>query len=70
MGATASEAGVLVGADLQAGRLATVLYAYVPQNLSISALYPHARHLSPMVRVFLDFLAERFGPRRYWDLLG
>ena len=25
------------------------------------------RHLSPKVRVFVDFLAERFGGAPYWD---
>ena len=57
----------IVGADLQAGRLSSVLDAFVPQDLSISALYPHARHLSPTVRAFVDFLSRRFGPRPYWD---
>jgi DNA-binding transcriptional LysR family regulator len=57
----------IVGADLQAGRLIAVLDGYVPQDLSISALYPHSRHLSPTVRAFVDFLAERFGPQPYWD---
>ena len=42
--------------------------AFVPQDLSISALYPHSRHLSPTVRAFVDFLSQRFGPRPYWDL--
>ena len=58
----------LVGADLQSGRLAAVLERFVPQGLSISAVYPHSRHLSPTVRAFVDFLADRFGPTPYWDL--
>jgi DNA-binding transcriptional LysR family regulator len=57
----------LVGADLKAGTLATVLDAFVAQDLSISAVYPHSRHLSPTVRAFVDFLADRFGPDPYWD---
>jgi DNA-binding transcriptional LysR family regulator len=58
----------LVGADLQSGRLAAVLEAFVAQDLVISAVYPHSRHLSPTVRAFVDFLADRFGPTPYWDL--
>jgi DNA-binding transcriptional LysR family regulator len=57
----------LVGRHLQAGTLRSVLDRFVPQDLTVSAVYPHARHLSPKVRAFVDFLAERFGPRPYWD---
>ena len=57
----------IVGADLKAGTLATVLDAFVAQDLSINAVYPHSRHLSPTVRAFVDFLAKRFGPDPYWD---
>lgn len=59
----------IVGADLQAGTLVRVLEEFVPQQLGIYAVYPHARHLSPKVRAFVDFLAEHFGPRPYWDLV-
>jgi DNA-binding transcriptional LysR family regulator len=59
----------IVGADLQAGTLVKVLEDYVPQQVGIYAVYPHARHLSPKVRAFVDFLAEHFGPRPYWDLV-
>ncbi len=59
----------IVGRDLQAGTLVTVLDAFVPQDMSLSAVYPHARHLSPKVRALVDFLAARFGPRPYWDLV-
>ena len=60
----------IVGADLQSGALASVLDDYLEQGLVIHAVYPHARHLSPTVRAFVDYLAERFGPRPYWDLVG
>jgi len=59
----------IVGPDLQAGTLVQVLEDFVPQQIGIYAVYPHARHLSPKVRAFVDFLAERFGPRPYWDLV-
>ena len=60
----------IVGADLQSGGLVTVLDDYMAQHLTLSAVYPTARLLSPKVRAFVDFLAERFGPRPYWDLVG
>lgn len=59
----------IVGSELQAGTLVTVLDKYIPQDATLSAVYPHSRHLSPKVRAFVDFLAERFGPRPYWDLV-
>jgi len=59
----------LVGQDLQAGALVSVLPDYVRQDSAIHAVYPQARLLSPKVRAFVDFLAARFGPRPYWDLV-
>lgn len=60
----------IAGADLQAGRLATVLNDYQAPPLTLCAIYPPSRHLSPNVRSFTDFLIERFGGRPYWDLVG
>jgi len=57
----------LVGRDVQSGALVSVLEDYMPQDSALYAVYPHARHLSPKVRAFVDFLAERFGPDPYWD---
>lgn len=59
----------IVGRDLQAGTLVSLLADYVPQDLPLHAVYPHNRHLSPKVRAFVDFLAEHIGPRPYWDLI-
>ena len=59
----------IVGSDLQAASLVTVLDKFVAQDMTVNAVYPHSRHLSPKVRTFVDFLAERFGPRPYWDLI-
>ena len=56
-----------VGRDLQSGALVSVLDAFMPQDSALYVVYPHARHLSPKVRAFVDFLAERFGPDPYWD---
>ena len=57
----------LIGADVQYGALTTVLESYVPQDATLSAVYPHSRHLSPKVRALVDFLADRFRPSPYWD---
>lgn len=60
----------IVGADLRQGTLVSVLADFLPQEATLSAVYPHARHLSPKVRAFVDFLADRFGPEPYWDDIG
>jgi len=57
----------IAGADLKTGALVPVLEAFVPQDMTLNAVYPHARHLSPKVRAFVDFLIQRFGPEPYWD---
>ncbi|MGD0562497.1 MAG: LysR family transcriptional regulator [Roseiarcus sp.] len=59
----------IVGGDLQAGALVTALDEFISQDMAMSAVYPHSRHLSPKVRAFVDFLADCFGPRPYWDLV-
>ena len=50
----------LVGEDLGAGRLVTVLDDYPPQDIVIHALYAPNRFLAAKTRVFIDFLVERF----------
>ncbi len=57
----------MVGDELRDGRLRMVLPQFADEQASLYAVYPHARHLSTKVRVFVDFLAARFGPRPYWD---
>ena len=58
----------LVHEDIRAGRLTPVLTEYVHDLAWISAVYPHKRHLSPKVRAFVDFLAEKFTPVPPWEL--
>ena len=41
--------------------------AYAESDFGIYAVYPHRRHVSPKVRAFVDYFAERFGPAAYWD---
>jgi len=59
----------IVGADLQAGSLVSLLTEFITQDGGIYAVWPGGRHLAPKVRVLIEFLAERFGPRPYWDLV-
>jgi DNA-binding transcriptional LysR family regulator len=56
-----------VVADLIAsGALVPLLPDYRAQPLEINALYPHRRHLSCKVRVFIDMLADRFTEQQRW----
>ena len=48
----------LVGADLKSGALTQVLANYRSTELGIYAVYPSRKHLSPKVRVLIDFLVE------------
>lgn len=45
---------------LRSGALKEVLPAWKPLPMPISTVYPHSRHLSPKVRVFVDWVAEVF----------
>ena len=47
-----------VETHLRSGALVEVLAHWPPAPMPVSVLYPHARHLSPRVRVFIDWLAE------------
>lgn len=57
----------IVGDDLAAGRLRTVLLDWTMSPSALHAVYPANRHLSPKVRAFVDFIAARFGPEPPWD---
>ena len=52
--------------DLRAGRVISLLRDYEPDPVSIHAVYPHARHLASKVRVFVDFMAQRFAGEPEW----
>ncbi len=58
----------IVGDDLRQGRLVSVLDGYAETDRAIYAVYPQNSYLSAKVRVFIDFLADRFGPEPYWDM--
>jgi DNA-binding transcriptional LysR family regulator len=57
----------VVGHDIQAGRLRPLLTQYKTLTLSIYAVYPQRRHLSPKVRAFVEFFAARIGEQPYWE---
>ncbi len=59
----------IVGSELQAGRLVTVLQDYKAPSIYLTLLYPPNRHLSARIRLLVAFLYERFGDRPYWDLV-
>lgn len=50
---------VLVAGDLESGRLRAVLAETPLLELAVYAVYASRRHLSPNVRVFVDFLAAK-----------
>ena len=58
----------VVGNDIKQGRLVPLLTSYQTLQLSIYAVYPQRRHLSPKVRAFVDFMLERIGDTPDWDL--
>lgn len=57
----------IVHESIEAGDLEIVLPSVSWRELHAYAVYPPGRHLSPRVRVFIDFLVERFGDKPYWD---
>lgn len=50
--------------QLEQGLVQEILPATPPPPMPVSVLYPHNRHLSPRVRVFVDWLAEVFAQAR------
>lgn len=57
----------VVGTDIQAGRLMAVLKEYKVLEVSIYAVYPQRKHVSPKVRAFIDFLSEKIKDPPYWE---
>jgi len=50
----------MVQSYLESGQLIEVLEEWKPESMPISVVYLHNRHLSPKVRVFVDWVAELF----------
>ena len=57
----------VIGSDIQQGRLCSVLDSYMKPEVAIYAVYPQRRHLSPKVRAFVDYLADKITDTPYWD---
>jgi DNA-binding transcriptional LysR family regulator len=57
----------IIGKDLQAKRLKSVLSEYLPIEQHVYAMFMPKRNLPLKTRVFIDYLSERFGAEPYWD---
>ena len=55
----------LVGRHLASGELVEVLPQYRSLELGVYAVYPSRKHLTPKVRVLIDFLVESFRVRAW-----
>lgn len=57
-----------VGAELKSGKLVQVLPQYESsRNVALSAVFPSRQFLPAKVRLFIDYLAELYGPVPYWE---
>ncbi len=57
-----------IGAELKSGQLIQVLPAHEgSRNVALSAVYPSRQFLPAKVRLFIDYLAELYGPVPYWE---
>ena len=57
----------IVGEDIRSGRLMPVLTNYTIPEVTVYLVYAHRQNLSPKVRAFVDFMAERIGEPPPWD---
>ena len=61
------EPAFIVGPEVRGGRLVPLLQDFAPPPLPIYAVYPSRKHLSAKVRLFVDFLVERFAGAEDWS---
>ena len=61
------EPAFIAGPDVRAGRLVPLLQDFEPPATPIYAVYPSRKHLSAKVRIFVDFLVERFSHAQDWS---
>ncbi len=54
------QAEVLLGEDVAAGRLVSLLSGYLPPPRSVYLVYPRDRQPTPKMTTFIDFMLERF----------
>jgi DNA-binding transcriptional LysR family regulator len=55
----------MVTEDIRNGELVELLPEYRSVKLGIYAVYPSRKHLAPKVRVFINFLVERFADSQW-----
>src|SRR3954468_3950629 len=55
----------IAGAELDSGALTPVLKDFNAPEIALYAIYPPTRHLSSKVRLFIDFLVDRFSEKRW-----
>jgi DNA-binding transcriptional LysR family regulator len=58
----------MVAKDIQDKRLSIVLPTYRPTGPHIYAVYPSRRNMPGRVRLFLEFLRERFQHTAEWQI--
>lgn len=57
-----------IGHELRSGKLVRVLSGYEgSKNVTLSAVYPSRQFLPTKVRLFINYLAELYGPTPYWE---
>ncbi|MDF1634009.1 LysR family transcriptional regulator [Mycoplana sp. MJR14] len=60
-----------IGTELRDGRLVQVLPQYESsRNVVLSAIYASRQFLPAKVRLFIDYLADLYGPTPYWEHAG
>jgi DNA-binding transcriptional LysR family regulator len=52
---------------LASGALVALLPGYQTPEFETNALYPHRRHMTAKLRVFIDMLVDRFADERRWQ---
>lgn len=59
----------IIGNDIKKGKLVPILtqYANSPER-NIYALFAHNKFMATKVRLFIDFIAERFSGKPYWEI--
>lgn len=55
-----------VAEDIKTGRLVRVLEEWGGVERDVVAIYQHRRHLSAKVKLFVDFMQDRFSRQRPW----
>jgi DNA-binding transcriptional LysR family regulator len=61
------EPAFIVGPEVRAGRLVPLLQEFVAPPIPIFAAYPSRKHLSAKVRLFVEFMVERFSQGPDWS---